>query len=380
MRFFHEFFYENGYNTLSRETGLVPMIYYNGQKTFVKREGELPFNLLTEIRIIIEEFGSKKPDVIIFENNAIRSEYMRSLSDYLHADVVIITTITFDHILSQGFSMEETAETFIKSIPPYSHIIFWSNHEYEYDVFKKSFEKSGRNDADILLSSLDDRESVIYAALKKIIDQKGMKISKDISSEITPATKVCEFVIEETCPSPITHAIPEEVFSYDLQHRVFVDVGHVNDPIHTYLILHQIMAQKKFEKFYLLFNFREDRLERIPLFIEGFLPLIMEHVKGIIIRSDAIAFSPSYLAKYIKNNITGAENLKFYTFNDFNEFLNDVTPQIPEDNYIIMVANTADKFGYELIDKLNLFRESYPILNKINLFELRYSKKPEELY
>lgn len=375
------------------------MIYYNDKKTFVKREGEMPFNLLTEVRIIMEEFNHKETDVIIFENNAIRAEYMRSLSDYLHADIVIITTITFDHILAQGFSMEETAETFIRSIPSYSHVIFWSNHEYEYDVFKKSCEKIGRKNVDILLSPLDNREFVIYASLKKIIKQKNMEIKKEILTDeefekmidahgqqiVAKIGKylpknVFECPVDEKCPPKAVKPIPEEIFYYGKDNKTIVDIGHVNDPIHTYIILHQIMDQKEFDKFYLLFNFREDRLERIPLFIEGFLPLIIEHLKGIIIRSDAIAFSPSYLAKYIKNNITGTKNLEFYTFNDFNGFLNDITPQIPEDNYIIMVANTADKFGYELIDKLNLFRESYPILNEINLFELRYSKKPEELY
>ena len=60
VRFFHKFFYENGYNTLGRETGLVPMIYYNDEKKFVQREGELPFNILTETKIINELYNVKK--------------------------------------------------------------------------------------------------------------------------------------------------------------------------------------------------------------------------------------------------------------------------------------------------------------------------------
>ncbi|NYB51558.1 MAG: hypothetical protein HVN35_03195 [Methanobacteriaceae archaeon] len=379
VRFFHKFFYENGYNTLSRETGLVPMIYYNDQKIFVKRSGELPFNLLTEVKLINELYPEECVDVAVFENNAIRTEYMRSLSDYLRADVVIITTITFDHILSQGFTMEETAETFIKSIPPYSHMIFWSNHQYEYELFKKTCENMGISDCDILHSKLEDRELVIYQALEKILKEKNLQIPRDISEFTTQYVYECP--IDEKCPVEVK-SLPDEIFSSDLSPRTFVDIGHINDPIHTHIIFHQILAEREIEnhEIYLLFNFREDRLERIPLFIEGFLPLVQDHISGIIIHSTNVAFTPDYLIGYIKKNLKTDKKIKFHKFNDFKEFIGDVVPQLPPNSYIVMVANTADKFGYELIDRLNLFRDSYPILNHINLFELRYSKKPEELY
>ena len=378
VRFFHKFFYENGYNTLGRETGLVPMIYYNDEKRFVQREGELPFNILTETKIINELYNSEEIDVVIFENNAIRAEYMRSLSNYLMADVVIISTITFDHILSQGFSIEETARTFIKSVPHYSHIIFWSNHEFEYEVFRDTYEKIGRGDADILFSTLEDRELTIYKALKKIIDEKGMKIKKDINEFSDKIIYECP--MDEKCPYLIKEYVPEEIFSQNIKPITFIDIGHVNDPIHTHIIFNQIMDQKNDNEVYLLLNFREDRVERIPLFIEGFIPLVEDQIKGIIIHSQNIAFTSDYLVKYAKNQLQNPDKMEFYTFKEFDEFVDDLAPQLPPESYVIMVANTADKFGYELIDKLHLFRESYPILDDFNLFELRYSKKPEDLY
>ncbi len=368
VRYFHECFYKNGFNVLSRETGLVPMIYYNDKKTFVKREGEVPFNLMTEAKVIMDMYSEEDIDVIIFENNAIREEYMRSLNDYLHADVVIITTITFDHILAQGFSMEETAETFIKSVPPYSHIIFWTNHYYEYEVFKKVCNEMNIKEADIIYSSLDERETKIQESMKKFCIAHGREIRDDYHPN------PC-YVYE--CPlEKADKPLPPEIFSDKLGTKKFVDIGHVNDPIHTYMISKQILSETGLEKVYLLFNFREDRVERIPLFLDGFLPLLKDSVAGIIVHSNHVAFSPGYLIKYMKKNVfDDPEKIKFYSFKDFDEFKEKIIPEIPDNSIILMVANTADKFGYELIDRLHLFRESYPILYDIDLFELRYNKK-----
>lgn len=343
VRNYHKLFYENGYTVLSRETGLFPVIYHNDKEIFLKREGKSTFFRTAEAKIILSMFP--KSDILIWENSFISKGYMTALNEYINPDVVIITTISLDHILQQGGTLEEVAEIYLNSIPKKIPVIFWTNHEIEYKSFKQVCKRMKRK-ADILFSLYRDREQIIFSALKKYLDIKGIKCKKEKHSKKKPG-------------------LEPEVIS-KIQNKTFINLGHINDALHSSLALDAILSRKKYKKVYFFFNFRTDRLERVSIFLDAFLPLFSDYVEGIIIRSDSIALSPDFLIKKIKNTYFKNKKIQMYTCDTVAGFLLDVLPKIPDKKTIVMLANTADEFGYYIISKMDLFKETYPIIKKIN--------------
>lgn len=348
-RSLHKIFYNNGYSTLSRETGLLPMVYYNENEIFLKRESSLPLNRLLEARIILDAFNNKKKEVLIFENNAIRDTYMRSFNEFINPEIVIIATVTPDHVLDQGPTMADTVKAFINSVPKRSFAVFWTNHKCEYTAIKKAFSQKKVKGV-LLFSSLEDREKVILKSIQPLLEAKGFNIRLDAKTGKEDRKDAME---------ELTAIIGK---------KTFVNLGHINDPVHTYIAFEYLMSKLRLKGCYLLFNFRADRMERVPLFIDAFLPIVKHFVKGIIVHSDSIGFSSKFIAKKVREHIRD-EKIEAYTCENYEDFIQKVLPKIPDGSTIVMVANTANDFGFKIIDKLKLFRETYPMLKKINLAE-----------
>ncbi|MBM3200486.1 hypothetical protein FJZ53_06110 [Candidatus Woesearchaeota archaeon] len=344
VRELHKIFHSNGYDTLSRETGLFPMAYYNDREIFLKRESSLPLNRLLEAKILLEMFSNQKKEVLIFENNAIRGSYMMGFNDFIHPDIVIIVTVTPDHVLDQGSTMEETITTFTDSIPRYAFAVFWTNHKNEYEALQKVFSKTKRKGI-VLFSQLKDRERVILEAIEPIAESKGFKI-KHLKKELKKAED------------------PLKELSAKINQRRFVNIGHINDPVHTYMAFLYIVSEENVKNVYVLFNFRADRTERFPMFIGAFLPLVSGFVEGVIVHSDSLGLSSKFISDRIRKDYSN-QNLKVYTCEDYKELVKSVIPQIPEDAMIVMVGNTANDLGFEIISRSNLFLETYPILKEI---------------
>ncbi len=343
VRRFHKLFYDSGYKTLSRETGLIPMVYYNDKNLFMQRERKSTFFRTSEVKIIMKMFT--KSEIMIFENNSISKNYMRGINEFMMPDVVIIATISIDHILNQGGTLEEVAKGYLDSVPKKTPLIFWTNHKLEYEAFKKICGEMKRK-ADIIFSPLRDREQTIFPALKKYLDKK--KISCNTLEEFKGSGD-----------------IPTEIIA-KIQNKTFINLGHVNDVLHTALALDEIVFRKKIKKVYFLFNFRSDRHERIFVFINAFIPLFKNLIEGIIIRSDSLPLSADFLKKKIKKKYFASSNIPIHICNDLSDLLLDILPKIPDRKTIVMLGNTADEFGYFLISKLGLFKDTYPIIEKID--------------
>lgn len=347
VRRLHKFFYENDYTVLSRETGLIPMVYSNDKTIFLEREGEVPFDRVSEIKIIFDDFKQDNYDVLVLENNAISESYMRHFNEFVQPDIIIITTISLDHIMKQGFTLEEVAQTYLNCIPPHTHVIFWTSHPREYKAFKKVCKGQGIEKVDILFSPFRTREKSIFKSLKRILDEKEIKIKN---------TK--NLLKKEG-------GIPSEIVT-KIKGRTFIDIAHINDVVHTSLVLNEIMKKKHLEKIYLFFNFRADRPERMVVFMDAFLPLFKDAIKGIIFRSDSLTLPPEFSINRIKEKYF--ENpISIHECNSVDDLLEKIVPRIPKKGTIVMVGNTADPFGQELISRLGLFKDTYPILDKVNI-------------
>lgn len=346
IRKLHSFFHENGYSVLSRETGLIPVVYDNDKSIFIKRDGGIPLSRPMETRILLEKFDKKKHDVIVFENNSIAETYMKGFNEFIHPDVVLITTITLDHILEQGGTLKEVAETFLKTVSSYSHIIFWTNHIPEYNAFKKVCREKNVQNVDILFSPLRFREKTIFQSFRKILDQRGLKY-RSVKSFVKKGG-----------------GIPFEIFA-EIKGRTFINIAHINDIVHTSLALNEIMARKHIKDIFLFLNLRADRPERVLVFVDAFLPLFKDVIKGVVVRCTSMATPTSFLIKRIKTHYLKSPEMPFFACETTDD-LDQILTQIPKKSVVVMVGNTADDFGKELINKFRFFRESYPILENAN--------------
>ena len=346
VRNLHNLFHRSGYSVLSRETGLFPIVYDNDRRTFLKREGSIPLGRSMEIKAILEMFRGEEHDIIVLENNAIEEDYARKFNESIRPDLVIITTISLDHILAQGGTLGEVAETFINSIPPGIPILFWTNHRPEYRAFRKACRENGVN-ADILFGPLRTREQVMFKGLKKHLDRRGIRVKPGKFKG--------------------TGKIPDEIIAR-IKGRTFIDLGHINDVVHTALALDEIMARKRIRKIYLFLNFRADRPERVLVFADAFLPMFGRAVEGVIINSDSIALPASFLMKRIREKYFPGAKIPFYGCGSVKE-LRALLGRIPRGSTVVMVGNTAGSFGKALIKDFGLFRDTYPILDTIDIRE-----------
>jgi hypothetical protein len=236
------------------------------------------------------------------------------------------------------------AQTFLEGIPEYSRIIFWTNHQNEYKVFKKVC-KERKVEADILFNPFRTREKAIVKDLKKVLG-KGMEFKSSVKLPDKD-----ERICDELCT--------------EMDGRTFIDLAHINDLIHTSIILDELMSKKRMKEFYVFFNFRSDRPERVFVYLDAFLPLFEHAVKGIIVRSDSLPLSPEFSINRIKKTYFKGSKVPFYSCETLDDFTQKVLPNIPKKSNIVMVGNTADKFGKDLIAKFGMFRKTYPILNEV---------------
>lgn len=345
VRALHNAFYTNGYGTLSRETGFIPIVYFNNKHIFLKREEEIPISRLLETKTVLDLFHQHHPDVVILENHAIRSDNSCQLNEFIQPDIVIITTITPDHILDQGLTLKDTAQFFLECTPRNSHIIFWTNHATEFDAFQNVCLKPKHRGVQLLFSTYEERDAIITQSIRSFARTKGIKIRSGNSRGAIASSSFDELATQASSSATI------------------VNLGHINDPIHTHMQFQRYASKLKNHKKYLLLNFRADRQERTFLFMDAFIPLICNQIKGIIIHSDDHSLPWWYIVSRIHKHLGPySHNVRLWKCDSFSDLEHNIFPELLAPSTIVMVGNTTNQFGCELINSLKLFRETYPIL------------------
>lgn len=338
----------NNMSVASRQTGLVPVIKIDEEHYYLRRKDqENEFDREMETSTTLNHYlKNKKVDALIIENNAISRHHMCTLNGYINPHIVVITTTSPDHILDQGTNPNLTSKIFLNSIPKKTKIIFWTNHPEEINAMKAA-SKHFPNIA-ILSSDLSERDGLIINEVYASLHKQYPNLSKPTPA--APKQKPLELVSQE-----ITYQLPRDC--------TLINLGSVNDLLHTQMFLDEIIA-KYSEPFYLLINFRADRDERTWLFMQYVLPQIAKNFDGVIIRSEHPIWSAAYIEKYSHKHFPLVINIPFETFNDFN---GDILYKLPEKSVVIVLANTANEFGFELIQRYHLFQESYPILKDVGI-------------
>jgi hypothetical protein len=352
-----KYFHANGFNVFSRQTGLISVAIYNGQSIYVHRDdGEIIFDRPAETKEIIEYFDDYSADVAIIEDNGISEHHSATLNEYINPDLVIITTISPDHIMQQGTNPKETFKIFMNSVTRKSKVVFWSNHAYEVNVAKELMGKSKK--VEILQGFLEDRDDMILPYVAEIATVKGFGL------RIPPKPLARNRLFQSK------FILAESVAGLD-NGKSLINLGSVNDLLHTHMLFNEALRDYS-PPFYLLLNFRHDRDERIWQFLEYYKPFMNHYFRQVIIYSEHLAFSSHYVCRSIKKSYPEVSTRICQGFSDFED---NILPALPAKSTVLVVANTANRFGEELIDKYKFFRDSYPILKDVSIVAINESQK-----
>lgn len=348
VRWLHRLFYQNNKNVLSRETGLIPFLRYNGAHKLIQRqEREDPFGRAGEAKVIMELYRDSPVDALIFENNGVEAHAMSNLNRYLKPDLVIITTTSLDH-LEQGWDSGEIATTFLDSIHRSSQIIFWTSHSFEKETFDAACRRRRLKPLASLRGDLPQRESQIFPSVQAVAARHGITLEP--------------FYI----PSESIVVPPEDLAELP-NGRLFINCGDINDPLHTHLLLDQIISEGPERPLLLLFNLRADREGRLWMFARHFVKAFKNRLYGIILLSEHLAFSPQYLASYYRRLLKHSHDIALLTCGGFDDFRFRMVDHLPPDCLVVMIGNTTNEFGYQVIDYYRLLHATYPELMMLNL-------------
>lgn len=340
VRTIHEYLRGNGYSVLSRETGLFPIVYDDEKRVFLKRDGLFPLSRIMEIPSLMEIYNWDNYDFLVFENNSISLDYMLFFHEAVKPDLAIVVTISLDHLFNQGYRLRDVARTYIDSLPEDVPILFWTNHNKEYSVFKSALGKKKR-ESKLVTTTFERRDGVVLKSLYEHLLKKGYRLDSP-KNEDTPLGLKGEIVA-------------------NYKGRTIINVGHINDFVHSVSAIDKIIKAGKIRKFYVFLNYRADRPERNLTFSNAFLDLYKGKIKGIIVHSDSIVFDAGYLKRKLQRQY---KDLEILTCKNEEQFFKRIE-ELPTGSEIIWVGNTADEFGYNVIKKTGMFRYTYPILDTI---------------
>lgn len=345
---------KNGYKVLSRQTGLIPAMTYGDSHYFLRRNKfDMGFDRPIETKIVLEHFqGKLEIDCLVIENNAISEYHMSKLSQYVKPDITIITTISPDHILDQGTDPEKTSKIFLNSVYSKTQIIFYSNHAIEVEQMHKTAKKL-KLSFPIIEVPLSLRNKAVIECMSKILKKKDIQLK--------PYTKIYDLAHRTD-----TTLIKNEMLAELDDSKLLINLGSINDLLHTQIFIDEVQ-DKMDGPYYLMLNFREDREDRTWIFMNYILPKISGSFDGVIIRSDSPVFTENYIKRFVAKKFQTIVCIPTSSFSDFKD---RVVNLLPAKSKIIILANTANDFGFELIEHYKFFQESYPVLKKVHIADL----------
>lgn len=349
-----DFLRKNNFNVLSRQTGLIPAVTYNEDYYFLRRNKlDLGFDRPVETKFVLEYFQNMYDiDCLVIENNAISEYHMSKLSEYIKPHITVITTISPDHILDQGTEPKQTAKIFLNSLYQHTHTVFYTNHSLEERQMLET-SKQLQLTFPIIYKPLVERDRNIIISITELLVELGIKVSD--YTEIYPNKVKNDIVM-----------LKKEMLAKLDNGKLLINLGSINDLLHTQLFIDEVVRKYK-GPYYLVLNFREDREDRTWIFMNYILPKISESFDGVIIRSDHPAFTEKYIKRYIQSNYP---LILCLTTPSFKDFKSRVIKLLPDNSKIIVLANTANDFGFDIIEHFDLFQDSYPVLKQVKITDL----------
>jgi poly-gamma-glutamate synthase PgsB/CapB len=244
-----------GITNITKVTGTFPrLIIEDGTETYIHRKASA--NILEQLSIV-KYAASRKVKALVMECMALQPQYQTITEHHMiHSNIGVMTNIRLDHTDVMGHTLQEIAETLMRTIPKNEHLFTSEN------IIPETLKKMA-----------DKRNTVFHYIDPKTVSPEEMKGFRYIEhrENVSLALAVCRHagIDRETALKGMYLAVPDagalmafrvEAFQ---KHLVFYNAFAANDPDSTLLVWQKIRDEIGFEGLRIvLLNTRQDRLYR----------------------------------------------------------------------------------------------------------------------
>ncbi len=306
---------ENGYKVFTKTTGTDPIILdCNNNKFPIIRKGSP--NILEQIKIIKKAYN-QKAEILILECMAINPDLqLVSQKRIIKSDILVITNIRPDHIPEMGRNLDDIAFAISRTIPE-NGLVFTADANY-YENFQK-IGKDKNSKVVLVENSEFNNSKLVYEACKNLIKNKRYNKQKKLENFNNIENKIYKLKNNKD------------------QDIIFINLFSANDPVSSNHWIKKYL-NSNYKKKYLIYNNRQDRPNRILLFVNYFD--IFNDFDEIFICGESKHLAYKLFKKNISIDIKKKKNM---------DFIYD----LEKDSIIFGIGNIKGQ-GYEFIQRLNL--------------------------
>ena len=262
---------EAGYKVVGKTTGTSPrMIYWNNKKEEVIVRNSAGANIKEQVHVI-DKAVKVGAEALVCECMAVRPEYQDVYqNDIFKANITVIVNVLEDHLDVMGPTTDEIAMAFSNTIP-YNGYLVVDNGPY----VKYFTEECKKRNTKIVVA---DNSKIPEGLIEKF----GYTIFEDNISLALAVAEILNIEPEKAFrgmlnanPDPGAATITN--FGKAGQNSVFVNGFAANEPSSTLAIWDKIKETlPNTENPIVLFNGRDDRVDRTDQFIEDCFPYLSE--------------------------------------------------------------------------------------------------------
>ena len=262
---------EAGYKVVGKTTGTSPrMIYWNNKKEEVIVRNSAGANIKEQVHVI-DKAVKVGAEALVCECMAVRPEYQDVYqNDIFKANITVIVNVLEDHLDVMGPTTDEIAMAFSNTIP-YNGYLVVDNGPY----VKYFTEECKKRNTKIVVA---DNSKIPEGLIEKF----GYTIFEDNISLALAVAEILNIEPEKAFrgmlnanPDPGAATITN--FGKAGQNSIFVNGFAANEPSSTLAIWDKIKETlPNTENPIVLFNGRDDRVDRTDQFIEDCFPYLSE--------------------------------------------------------------------------------------------------------
>lgn len=290
---------EAGYNNIGKTTGTAARTIY-GQNKEEKEIKRRPRGVTISEQIgVIDEAARNNVDSLVCECMAVRPEYQKIYQEkMIKANVGIIVNVLEDHLEEMGPTTNEIAQAFTSTIP-YNGILIISQGKYT-DYFSKIAEE--RN-TEVYIADEDEIPEAYLDKFEYVVFPNNISISLAFARAmgIDKETALKGMLKANQDPGALIIKNIKE----NGNESVFVNAFAANDPNSTLEVWDKIHKEGYLEniknKALVIFNSREDRVDRTEQFSKDCIPYLGEDIDLLLMGSAVDSILDEYEKGRFKN-------------------------------------------------------------------------------
>ena len=262
---------EAGYKVVGKTTGTSPrMIYWNNKKEEVIVRNSAGANIKEQVHVI-DKAVKVGAEALVCECMAVRPEYQDVYqNDIFKANITVIVNVLEDHLDVMGPTTDEIAMAFSNTIP-YNGYLVVDNGPY----VKYFTEECKKRNTKIVVA---DNSKIPEGLIEKFgytIFEDNISLALAVAEILNIEPEMAFRGMVNANPDPGAATITN--FGKAGQNSVFVNGFAANEPSSTLAIWDKIKETlPNTENPIVLFNGRDDRVDRTDQFIEDCFPYLSE--------------------------------------------------------------------------------------------------------